>query len=68
MVATAELVANRRGRVFEARAELKTGAGKVLATATGKYLPLKETDAAGMATDFVGDLAWVFKPDPASAQ
>ena len=62
MFATAELVANRRGRLFEAKAELKDGAGTVLATATGKYLPLKDSDAAGMGTDFVGDLGWVFKP------
>jgi uncharacterized protein (TIGR00369 family) len=62
MIATAELVANRRGRLFEAKAELKDQAGTVLATATGKYLPLKDTDSAGMAADFVGDLGWVIEP------
>ncbi len=60
LVATAELVANRRGRLFETRAELKDQAGTILAAATGKYLPLKDTEATGMATDFVGDLSWLF--------
>ena len=61
LVATAELVANRRGRLFEASAELKDEAGTVLASATGKYLPLEDPDAVGMAADFVGDLTWVFE-------
>ena len=59
LVATAELVADRRGRLFEAKAELRAEAGALLATATGKYLPLKATEAIGMATDFVGDVKWV---------
>jgi uncharacterized protein (TIGR00369 family) len=62
MVASAELVADRRGRLFEAKAELRDAAGTLLASATGKYLPLKDTDAAGMATDFIGDLSWLCKP------
>ena len=61
LVATAELVANRRGRLFEASAELKDEAGTVLASATGKYLPLKDPDAVGTAADFVGDLTWVLE-------
>jgi acyl-coenzyme A thioesterase PaaI-like protein len=60
-VATAELVANRRDRIYEAKAELHTGAGQLLASAAGKYLPIKELSAAEMATDFVGDASWVFK-------
>ncbi len=59
IVATAELVADRRGRLFEARAEMRDEAGVALATATGKYLPLKAAEAAGMAVDFVGDLTWL---------
>ena len=55
VLATAELVANRRNRIFEAKAELQDATGRTLATATGKYLPLKEADAAEMAGDFVGD-------------
>jgi acyl-coenzyme A thioesterase PaaI-like protein len=49
------LVANRRGRLFEARAELKDLGGAVLASATGKYVPVKEGDLGAMAADFVGD-------------
>ncbi len=66
LVARAEFVANRRGRLFEAKAEMKDHTGTVLATATGKYLPLKDTDAAGMAGDFVDDLNWVLESDQRS--
>jgi uncharacterized protein (TIGR00369 family) len=58
LVATAELIANRRGRLFDAKAELQ-GSGVVLAAATGKYLPLKASEATEMAADFVGDLRWL---------
>jgi uncharacterized protein (TIGR00369 family) len=60
LVASGELVSNRRDRLFEARAEMKDQAGRVLATATGKYLPIKTTEAADMATDFIEDPSWVF--------
>src|SRR5258708_31649888 len=60
-LATAELVANRRNRIFEAKAELRSERGALLATATGKYLPIKAADAADMATDFVGDVRGVFE-------
>jgi hypothetical protein len=36
-----------------------------LATATGKYLPIKQADLAEMATDFVDDPAWVFSGNEA---
>jgi uncharacterized protein (TIGR00369 family) len=60
LVASGELVSNRRGRLFEAKAELRDQAGVVLATATGKYLPIKQAEAAEMFTDFVEDPGWVF--------
>jgi len=41
VLATAELVSNRRDRIFEARGELRDASDRVLASATGKYLPLK---------------------------
>jgi uncharacterized protein (TIGR00369 family) len=56
----ARMTANRRGRLYEANAELSSEDGRLLATATGKYLPIKDADAAAMAADFVGDPAWVF--------
>jgi uncharacterized protein (TIGR00369 family) len=53
--ATGELVENRRNRIFEAKGELRNESGAVLATATGKYLPIKAEQAAELAEDFVGD-------------
>jgi len=55
VIATGELSANRRNKIFDAKAELKDSTGKILATATGKYLPIKPIELADMATDFVGD-------------
>jgi acyl-coenzyme A thioesterase PaaI-like protein len=60
---TGELVANRRDKIFEARAELRREAGSRLATATGKYLPIRAAEAADMATDFLGDPGWVIAND-----
>jgi len=54
---SAELVANRKGRIFEAKGELKSESGTTFATATGKYLPIKESEAAAWAEDFVGGLS-----------
>ena len=61
LVATGELVSNRRDKLFEAKAELRDQAGAVKATATGKYLPIEPREVADMATDFIEDPAWVFK-------
>jgi len=52
-VASAELVTNRRDKIFEAKAELKDSTGKTLATATGKYLPVKDLELSDMAGDLV---------------
>ena len=60
LVASGELVSNRRNKLFEAKAELRDQAGLVLATATGKYLPIKQGELADMVTDFVEDPGWVF--------
>jgi uncharacterized protein (TIGR00369 family) len=60
LIASGELVSNRRGKLFEAKAELRNQAGMALATATGKYLPIKQADLAEMVTDFVDDPGWVF--------
>ena len=54
-IVTAELAANRRDKIFEVKSEVKDSSGKILATATGKYIPVKSTDLADMATDLVGD-------------
>src|SRR5437867_2396706 len=67
VIAEAQLITNHRNRMFEAKAELRNQAGLVLATATGKYLPIKEANAMEMATDFVGDARWVFGSDSGAA-
>lgn len=54
--ASAELVTNRRDKIFDVKSQLKDRAGKILATATGKYIPVKSAELADMATDMVGDL------------
>jgi uncharacterized protein (TIGR00369 family) len=58
VTARGELVENRRNKIFLAKAELFNPDGALLATGTGKYLPMKENVAAGMADDFVGDLTF----------
>jgi uncharacterized protein (TIGR00369 family) len=62
VIATAELVTNRRNKIFEAKGELRNHANVVLATATGKYLPLKDAEIPAMLRDFVGDASGIFKP------
>lgn len=59
----AELVTNRRGKIFEARAALHNAAGQVAASATGKYMPIREMDLAELQRDVVGDLGWVLNAD-----
>jgi uncharacterized protein (TIGR00369 family) len=62
LVAEAELVANRRGRIFEAKAELRNAAGEMLASATGKYMPIRDADLAELQRDLVGDAGWLLNP------
>jgi acyl-coenzyme A thioesterase PaaI-like protein len=64
VVATAELVANRRNKLFEAGGELRSRSGLVLASATGKYLPIKEADLSEILADFAGDASGLFEPAP----
>lgn len=61
-IATGELVQNRKGRIFEARATLLDAAGQTHATATGKYLPVPEAALPQFAGDFVGDQDWLRSP------
>jgi uncharacterized protein (TIGR00369 family) len=59
VLASAELVANRKNKIFEAKAELRDQAGVLLASASGKYIPVKTIQATQMATDFTSDPSWV---------
>jgi uncharacterized protein (TIGR00369 family) len=62
VILTAQLVLNRKGRIFDAKAAVQNADGKTFATATGKYLPIADSDAAKMAADFVGDTNWLHAP------
>lgn len=53
LLARGELVENKRGRIFLARAELLDASGQLLAESTGKYLPIPGELRAGILADFV---------------
>jgi uncharacterized protein (TIGR00369 family) len=50
-----ELVENRRGRLFMARAELRNPAGEILAEATGKFMPVPGELQRRVLADFAAD-------------
>lgn len=58
---TSELVADRKGRIFEAKATVLDAAGEPMVHATGKYMPIREADATLMMADFIGDASWVVR-------
>ena len=60
LIAEAELVENKRGRVFEAKAELRNAAGEIVASATGKYMPIRDVDLTELKRDLLGDVEWLF--------
>lgn len=55
LLVIAELVENRRNKLFAAKAELCTADGTVVAAATGKYLPIPADDVKTMLSELVGD-------------
>lgn len=57
LTVSAELVANRRNRVFEARGDLRNSAGEIVATASGKYLPVPADQLPPMLSELIGDLS-----------
>jgi len=59
IVATGELLANRKNRIFEAKAVLANPSGQPFAEATGKYLPIPESDLTSMMADLIGDTSWL---------
>lgn len=52
LLVVGELTTDRRGKLFEAKAELRNQQETVLAFATGKYLPIKDDQFAEMLSDF----------------
>jgi len=59
VIATAELVENRRGKIFTTKGELRDRANLLLATATAKYLPVPGELTVDLLTDFVGDMRFL---------
>ena len=64
--ATAELAENRRNKIFAAKGELRTDDGILLATASGKYLPLKPNLVPDMLGDLIGDTSLITNPEVAN--
>lgn len=60
LLATGEMTANRRDRVYEARGELRNAAGERVAEATGKYMPIKGDLAQALLDDFVESTEGMF--------
>ena len=58
LVALARLVANKRDRLYEAEGEIRWGE-VLMASATGKYIPMKNLALQDMVGDFIGDAAWL---------
>jgi len=56
---SAELTANRRGRIFEARSEIRDPQGALVAEGAGKYFPIPTDHISGMLSDVVGDISWI---------
>ena len=59
LLALGELVTNRRDKIFEAKGELRTADGQLVASATGKYLPIPADQVPAMLTELIGDLSVV---------
>jgi len=59
---SAELTDNRRDRLFAASSRLADETGNVLATATGKYLAMKEADVSEMLTELIGGADFLRPP------
>ncbi len=55
ITAVAEMTANKRNRIFEAKGELRGPDGQVLTTATGKFMPIAAEFMIEMTGDFIGD-------------
>ena len=61
VLVSGEMTANRKNRIYDAKATLQDSAGTIFAEATGKYLPIKTGDVTEMVTDFVGDANWLME-------
>ncbi len=64
LLLSAELVTNRRNKLFEAKADLRDATGQLVASATGKYLPIPSAEIPAMLSELVGDLSLI---DPSTS-
>ena len=63
-IVTGELVTDRKGRIYEAKAAVQDARGVELAKATGKYVPIKNADVSQLAADLIGGTDWFRHPVP----
>ena len=54
-----ELMENRRNRIFTTKANAISATGKVLAEATGKYIPIQPAQLPPMLGELVGGAEWL---------
>jgi uncharacterized protein (TIGR00369 family) len=64
LVVRGELVANKRDRLYLARAELRNEAGELLAEGEGKFMPLPASAQQAMRTEFIEDPTPILGPAP----
>ena len=55
VIVRGELVENRRNKIFEAKGEIRNAANEPLATSTGKYFPLKDSEIPALFGELIGD-------------
>jgi len=58
-IVTAELVTNRKDRIYEAKGSVLTSAGDAIAEATGKYIPIKSDQLPAMMEELIGGRDWL---------
>ncbi|MSU64037.1 MAG: PaaI family thioesterase [Pedosphaera sp.] len=51
LLATGKLVENRRNKIFNASGEIRSADDQLLAAATGKYIPIPESDEASLLAE-----------------
>jgi uncharacterized protein (TIGR00369 family) len=59
ILALGEVVANRRDKLFETKSEIQDLNGMRLATATGKYLPVRKGELVELASELIGDAGFL---------
>ena len=70
LIATARLTQNRRQKLFETESEMRTETGALIASATGKYLPIPGKLAFAALADFTGGdpgFEWMMGVSPVPA-